>query len=115
MRLLSYLLLHVATISGLYFGYYQDVENARRLVLFLTWMPISTTPFIFTKAIKEDREKKGRLISPYIDIPLDVCYIGVFVWYGSLVTGICLLLHVMLNEGIWKGIENGKKEKKKQI
>ena len=84
-----------------YFGYFEEVDGAKRLALFMAWVSILLSFFMCADPVVEKMKEKGRRVPEKLSVSYDLLVTCLFVWFGAWITACFYLLHIFLQEAAW--------------
>jgi len=90
-------------LAILWLGYNNDIKGLKNLALFITWFTIALSPLMllaithrYSEENIKDKSEKMLVIPFWLRIPYDILIVGIFVWYGAIITAVFYLLHAFL-------------------
>jgi hypothetical protein len=95
-RALMWIVVNGIFAAFLYFGYVEEVENARRVTDFMVWLLAIFSLALFSKEIAQKFKEKGRSVPAWIGGTFDITVIIALVWYGAIFTASAYTLHTIL-------------------
>ncbi len=110
MRELKWVLFNVAFLTLMYFGFMKEVTGALNVVYVLTWVSIVASFCTLSETVKiaVAKEYKNIKIPKSLSWWVNLLIVGVFAWYGAIVTAIFYFIAVSLYISLRKDIEDGK-------
>jgi len=96
LRILYWLIYSGLFMAMLFFGYEREINGLRNLALFCAWFHILISPFLWVKDIclKAKFLKINSL--KWMNLVFDIIIVGIFIWYGAIVTGIFYFFHMLI-------------------
>ncbi len=105
-RLTQYIIFNVIFLVSIYFGFFENVEGAKNLALFIAWVTSLMGTLILLAFLIESSDKTSNFskslcrhpehVVPYpIDLILDLIAVGVFIWFNHFILGIFYFLHMI--------------------
>jgi hypothetical protein len=86
----------------LYFGFIENIDGAKRLAIFMVWLLLVFTFFIFKDEIQKKLQTRGRPVPAWMDVTYDIGVICFLIWFGAWWTGIAYTLHAILCAVGWE-------------
>ena len=97
-------------LASLYLGFVVGVDGFYRTSMFVAWVTILLSPFILHDDVVSKMRERGRPMPNAINIAFDLIVVGIFVWFGAVVTGSFYLVHMFIQEAAWtKAINKDKR------
>lgn len=92
--------------TSMYFGFFQEVEAAESLAVFIAWLSIIVSLFLQGEAVQEELKKKGRSVPKEFNILFDIGATAALVYGGWWITAFLYVIHSFLQEeAIKKALE----------
>lgn len=86
----------------LWFGLVEGVQGALNLGLFMAWVSVFVSLFVFTDSVQAEMAKKWRSVPMPIGVASDLAIIGLLIWYGAWVTGAAYMIGFVIHEAGWE-------------
>lgn len=86
----------------LWFGLVEGVQGALNLGLFMAWVFVFVSLFVFTDSAQAEMAKKWRSVPRPIGVASDLAITGLLIWYGAWVTGAVYMIGFVIHEAWWE-------------
>jgi len=107
MKVLKLIVLYCLFGASIYMGLIRGHEGAYNVAMFFAWFSIVCSFFLFSDDLLEKMKRSRRVMPSWLHVSIDITVIGVFVWYGAVITGAFYLLHTLITEAAWsKALED---------
>ena len=87
---------------AMYFGFFQEVEAAENLAIWIAWLTIVLTLFLTNDGVIEEIKKKGRSAPKWANISFDICATATLMYGGWWVTAFFYMIHTVIQEEVLK-------------
>ena len=101
MRELKWFAVNGLFAVGIYYGFQEEIQGAKNIVLFYAWLNIVLTMFILHEDIIKQIAKKGRSVPKEFNALYDIAITSVFAWYGSWILATFWFIHFIIQEIAW--------------
>lgn len=77
-----------------YYGFFEEVAGAKNIALFIAWGLSVLSLMYASDTVVASLKKRGKAIPAPIDVAYDLVIIGVFIWFGYIITAIAYTIHL---------------------
>lgn len=89
---------------AIYYSYFKtgsNVNGAQNVVCFIVWFSFIVSLMSGIKIVSAEIKKKGRVFPIYIEVPIDVLIVFIFVYNGSMLLGSLFVVKSILYNAIF--------------